>query len=93
MNGETKSGVSTISVERLQCVRRDSAGPQNEEEEDLAVDGRIMDIDLLEPPRSSRHSIHEGGKVVSHMHRPPLHPPPPKESIPMALVRSKGESQ
>jgi hypothetical protein len=27
MNGETKSGVNTISLGRLQCVRRDSAGP------------------------------------------------------------------
>jgi hypothetical protein len=27
MNGETKSGVSTISLGRLQCIRRDSAGP------------------------------------------------------------------
>jgi hypothetical protein len=27
MNGGTKSGVSAISLERLQCVRRDSAGP------------------------------------------------------------------
>jgi hypothetical protein len=28
----TKSGVSTISLGRLQCVRRDSAGPTEEEE-------------------------------------------------------------
>jgi hypothetical protein len=27
MNGGTKSGVSTISLGRLQCIRRDSAGP------------------------------------------------------------------
>jgi hypothetical protein len=27
MNGETKSGVSTISIERLRCARRDYAGP------------------------------------------------------------------
>jgi hypothetical protein len=27
MNGEPKSGVSTISPGRLQCIRRDSAGP------------------------------------------------------------------
>jgi hypothetical protein len=27
MNGGTKSGVSTMSVERLQCVRRDFSGP------------------------------------------------------------------
>jgi hypothetical protein len=27
MNGGTESGVSAISLERLQCARRDSAGP------------------------------------------------------------------
>jgi hypothetical protein len=27
MNGGTKRGVSTISLGRLQCIRRDSAGP------------------------------------------------------------------
>jgi hypothetical protein len=27
MNGGTKAEVSTISLERLQCARRDSAGP------------------------------------------------------------------
>jgi hypothetical protein len=27
MNGGTKTGISTISVERLQCARQDSAGP------------------------------------------------------------------
>jgi hypothetical protein len=27
MNGETNTGFSTISLERLQCVRRDSASP------------------------------------------------------------------
>jgi hypothetical protein len=27
INGETKSGVSTISLGRLQCIRRYSAGP------------------------------------------------------------------
>jgi hypothetical protein len=27
MNGGTKAGFSTISLERLQCARRDSAGP------------------------------------------------------------------
>jgi hypothetical protein len=27
MNGGTKTGFSTISLERLQCARRDSAGP------------------------------------------------------------------
>jgi hypothetical protein len=27
MNGEQKSGVSTIRLGRLQCIRRDSAGP------------------------------------------------------------------
>jgi hypothetical protein len=29
MNGGTKSGVSTISLDTLQCARRDSAGPTN----------------------------------------------------------------
>jgi hypothetical protein len=27
MNGGTKAGFGTISLERLQCVRRDSVGP------------------------------------------------------------------
>jgi hypothetical protein len=27
MNGGTKSGVSTIGLGRLQCIRRDSTGP------------------------------------------------------------------
>jgi hypothetical protein len=27
MNGGTKAGFSTVSLERLQCTRRDSAGP------------------------------------------------------------------
>jgi hypothetical protein len=27
INGGTKSGVSIISLGRLQCIRRDSAGP------------------------------------------------------------------
>jgi hypothetical protein len=34
MNGETKAGFSKISLERLQCARRDSAGPQKDEELD-----------------------------------------------------------
>jgi hypothetical protein len=34
MNGGTKTGFSTISLERLQCARRDSASPQKEEEEE-----------------------------------------------------------
>jgi hypothetical protein len=32
MNGGTKSGVSTIILERLQCARRYSSGPIKEQE-------------------------------------------------------------
>jgi hypothetical protein len=45
--GEPKSGVSTISLGRLQCVRRDSTAPHTEEEEIKTLDiilgfGEIM---------------------------------------------------
>jgi hypothetical protein len=52
----------------------------------------------------SRQSALEGGKVVNHTHRPPLHPPPPQEIFlvlisvwgwvdPRAIVRPKGLRQ
>jgi hypothetical protein len=53
MNGGTKSGVSTISLGRLQCVRWDFAGPidsrirkEEEEEERKKYDRASYKIDL-----------------------------------------------
>jgi len=35
---------------------------------------RPLGLQEVEAPRISRHSAHEGGKVVSHMHWSPLPP-------------------
>jgi hypothetical protein len=61
------------------------------------------ELQLVEAPRISGQSKHEGGKVVSPTHRP-LSPPPPPETLlvlisvrgwvdPRATVRPKGLSQ
>jgi hypothetical protein len=49
VNGGTKSGVSTISLERLQCARQDSAGttgrrgrPRKRWQNEVSEDGRIV---------------------------------------------------
>jgi hypothetical protein len=48
MTGGTKVGFSTISLERLQCARQDSAGPQKEDEERFSrFTVTVMEIQIL----------------------------------------------
>jgi len=36
--------------------------------------GRLLGPQEIQAPRISKQSAHEGGKAVSHMHRPPVPP-------------------
>ena len=63
---------------------------------------RSIDLQEFKAPSISRHSAHEGGKVVSRTHRPPLAPPPETSLVlisvkgyvdPGSIVRPKELSQ
>jgi hypothetical protein len=41
---------------------------------------RPLVVQEVKAPKISRQSAHEGGKVVSPTHRPPLPPPPPGDT-------------
>jgi hypothetical protein len=58
---------------------------------------RALRLQEVEARTISRQSAHEGGKVVSPTHRPPLPPPPPPGNIPgthfcQRLSRPQGHS-
>jgi len=44
----------------------------------------------VEAPRISRQRAHEGGKVISTRHRPPLSPLPPPDEISLVLLDVRG---
>jgi hypothetical protein len=64
INGKTKSGVSTISLGRLQCVRRDSAGTQTEEIEEEEEDQKPLYNRILKEAGREEDQINSWIKSV-----------------------------